>query len=247
MHPEPPSILTRAGRGGSPIVTANQRHLILFRRSARFPGGYRPVPHAAAGRDACGVDPAAAVKLTAARRHSVRRPAASDGAPGYFTDAERRFPVPPRSRLVGAIACGHRAVAPRGWCRSHRVSVRRITCGSGQPDGRRGFRSQRHTPSRSSTHRHQARRTYDPDRDRFPADRARPGYYAELCSAADISTHAHRKGAAPLREETGFALQVNNHVWSLEHADAERDPPPCPFVERRARVLAWFDWKGRMT
>jgi hypothetical protein len=247
----------------APIVTANQRYPILFEEKRPFflegIDLFRTpllVVHTRAI-----VDPAAAVKLTGKRGGTAFGVlAASDGAPGYFTDAERRDSLRQaevarlggRHSLVGIVRLRHEvgAASHIGFLGTayHFVDRDNLTAGADfrVAGGTRAVAIVQLTGT-------WARRTfYDPDRDRDTLRTGRGlGYHAELRSTSrHLNLTLTGRGRSPdYVSETGFAPQVNNHVWSLETRwDAE--PRPAALLHSWSAmhtVLAWFDWKGRMT
>ena len=247
----------------APVVTANQRYPILFEEKRPFflegVDLFRTpllVVHTRAI-----VDPDAALKLTGKRGVTTFGVlAASDGAPGYFTDAERRDSsrqaeiarLGGRNSVVGIVRLRRElgAASNIGFLGTayHFVDRDNLTAGA-------DFRLAAGTRSVATvqlTGTWARRAFYDPDlgRDTLRTGRGL-GYYAELRSTGrHLNLTLTGKGRSPdYVTETGFTPQVNTNVWSFETRwDGE------PHAERTLiswsaahTVLAQFDWQGRMT
>jgi len=247
----------------APVVTANQRFPILFEEKRPFflegVDLFRTpllVVHTRAI-----VDPDAAVKLTGKRGITTFGVlAASDRAPGNFTDAElrdssRRAEVARlggRNSVVGIVRLRREvgSASNIGFLGTayHFVDRDNLTAGA---DFRLAVGT-RAVATVQLTGTWARRAFYDPDlgRDTLRTERGL-GYHAELRSTGrHLNLTLTGKGRSPdYVTETGFTPQVNTNVWSFETRwDGE------PHAERTLiswgaahTVLAQFDWRGRMT
>jgi hypothetical protein len=247
----------------APVVTANLRFPILFEEKRPFflegIGLFRtplPVLHTRAI-----VDPIAAVKLTGKRGSTEFGVlAASDEAPGRFTDAERRNPLLQdeiarlggRNSQVGLVrlrremgVSSHLGFLGTAYRFVDRDNVTagadlRVTAGT------------RMAASLQLTGTWARRTFYDPDLDRDVLRTGRGvGYFLEARrSGRNLNLILRGQGRSPdYVSEAGFTPQVNINAWTFETRWDAEPRPNATLISWSAgpTVAAQFDWNGRTT
>ena len=247
----------------APIVTANQRYPFFFEEKRPFflEGVDLLATPLQVVHTRAIVDPDAAIKVTGKRgATSFGVLAASDRAPGVFTDAERRDSsrqaeiarLGGRNSMVGIVRLRREvgATSHIGFLTTayHFVDRDNLTAGADL----RLASGARFVATVQLTGTWARRAFYDPDlgRDTLRSGRGL-GYLAELRSSGrHLNLTLAGRGHGPdYVAESGFTPQVNTHVWSVETRwDAEPTPTATLISWSAAHtILAWFDWRGRMT
>ena len=247
----------------APVVTANLRFPILFEEKRPFflegIGLFRTpllVLHTRAI-----VDPIAAVKLTGKRGSTeFGILAASDEAPGRFTEAERRNPLLQseiarlggRNSQVGVLRLRREVgeASHIGFLGSAYRFVDRENLTAGTD-----FRiaaGKQFAAAVQLTGTWARRAFYDPDFDRDSLRTGRGfGYAVEVRrSGRHLNLILTGKGRSPdYVSETGFTPQVDINAWAFETRwDAELRPNSTLISwSAGPTVAAQFDWKGRTT